>query len=68
MKAYNKQGNEIVEGIVASILSMESNGALHHGVLTHQDNGVATQTLPYILELFGTHIIGGHDQYLGVVI
>jgi len=38
----HKKGNKIEEGTVAGALSMEFNRAFHHGVLSHEHDGVAT--------------------------
>lgn len=47
---------------------MDTDGALHHGVLAHEDDGVTTETLPDVLELVGSDIVCGDDQHLRVVV
>lgn len=47
---------------------MDPDGALHHGVLAHEHNGVATQTLTNVLELSGSDVVGRHQEDLGVLV
>lgn len=56
-----------MNGVVSSLLSTKLNGALHHGVLPHENHRVATQTFPYALELRRANVFGGHDQNLGIL-
>lgn len=65
---YHKKGDKVKEGIVAGLLSMHSNGALHHGVLAHEHNRVTTQTPSDILKLVGPDVVGQHDQDLRVLL
>ena len=41
-ETYDKERNEIEEGIVASVISMDPDRPLHHGVFTHENHRVAT--------------------------
>ena len=44
-ETYDKERNEIEEGIVASVLGMDPDRPLHHGFFTHENNWVAMYTL-----------------------
>nr|GMD23826.1 hypothetical protein G7K_5812-T1 [Ipomoea batatas] len=59
--------NEGENSRVAGVLSMHADGALHHGVLTHEDDGITTEPPADVLELLGPYIVGAHHQYLRVV-
>ena len=47
---------------------MKPDGALHHGVFTHENHRISTQTLANVLQLVGSDIVGGSDQNLGVLV
>lgn len=68
VKTYHEKRNEIEESRVSSLLSMKPNGTLHHGILTHQNNRISTQTLANVLQLVGSNIVSGSDQNLTVLI
>lgn len=61
-------GEEVHDGGVAGLLRMDSDGALHHGVLAHEDDGIATKALANALKLGGADIIGADDEDLGVLL
>lgn len=65
---YHKMREEVSDGGVTSVFRMDSNGAFHHGVLTHKNNGIATKTLADALKLVGTDIIGTDDEDLRILI
>lgn len=60
-------GNEAHDGGVAGLLRVYSDGALHHGVLAHEDDGIAAEALADVLELVGADIIGADDEDLRVL-
>lgn len=64
---YHQKRNEVHNGLVASGLGMKLNGALHHGVLSHQNDRVTSETRPYLLKLVGTDIVSVDNQNLGVL-
>ena len=41
-ETYDKERNEVEEGIVSSVISMDPDRPLHHGVFTHENHRVAT--------------------------
>ena len=41
-ETYDKERNEVEEGIVASVIGMDPDRPLHHGVFTHENHRVAT--------------------------
>ena len=45
-------------------VSEDVDGALHHGVLAHEQHRVAAQALPDALELPRPHVVGAHHQDL----
>ena len=44
--------------VVASGLAVDADGALHHGVLPHEDDGLRAEGLADVLELLGANIVG----------
>lgn len=67
-KNYDEERNEIEVGLVPCLLGMQADRSLHHGVLPHQDDGIAAEALPDVLELIRSDVIGGGDQDLAVLI
>lgn len=65
---YYKQRNEGENRGVSSVLGVNPDRPFHHGVLTHEDNGIAPQTLPNVLELSGSDVVSRHHQHLRVLI
>lgn len=41
---HDKKGNKVEKCFVSGFLSVDTNGTLHHGVLTHENHGVTTKT------------------------
>lgn len=68
VETHNKQRNDVEYGVVAGLLSVDADGSLHHGVLPHQNHGIASQTLPDVLELSRTDVVGERHQNLSVLI
>lgn len=67
-KNYHKERDEIEIGLVSGLLGMETNGSLHHGVLPHEDDRIATQTLSNVLQLVRSDVVSCRDQDLTVQI
>uniref|UniRef100_A0A0E9XLH0 Uncharacterized protein n=1 Tax=Anguilla anguilla TaxID=7936 RepID=A0A0E9XLH0_ANGAN len=47
---------------------MATDGLAHHGVLAHQHHSLCTQGEADGLHLLGAHIVGPHNEALGVLI
>mmetsp|Transcript_20166 Transcript_20166/g.52460 ORF Transcript_20166/g.52460 Transcript_20166/m.52460 type:complete len:366 (-) Transcript_20166:205-1302(-) len=50
--------------VVARGLAVHLDGALHHGVLAHQDDSIRAQGPADLLELHGANVVGAHDEGL----
>mmetsp|Transcript_11374 Transcript_11374/g.34183 ORF Transcript_11374/g.34183 Transcript_11374/m.34183 type:complete len:380 (-) Transcript_11374:27-1166(-) len=61
-------GQDVGPPIVTGLLHIDADGALHHGVLTHQHRGVATETRADVHELLGADIVGVHQERLLVLL
>lgn len=60
-------GEEAGDGGVTGILRMDSDGAFHHGVFTHENDGIATKTPANALKLVRSDIIGANDENLRIL-
>lgn len=58
---------EVHGGGVTGLLRMDSDGTFHHGVLAHEDNGIATKALANALKLVRADIIGTDDEDLRIL-
>ena len=67
-ETYDKERIEIEEGIVASVLGTDPDRPLQHGVFTHENHRVATQTLANTLQLGGSDVVGRHNKDLVVLV
>lgn len=65
---YHKEGDDIQVSRIASLLGVDTDGPLHHGVLAHEHHGVRPQPLPDTLELIGAHIVGGAHEHLRILL
>lgn len=68
IETYNKQRNEAENRRVAGFLRVDPDRSFHHSVLTHENDGIAPQTLPNVLELVRSDVISRHHQHLRVFI
>lgn len=50
--------------VVAGPLDVVTQAALHHGVLTHEDDGLRAESRADALELLGAHMVSVHQESL----
>lgn len=67
-ETYNKERDEVENGLVSSVLSMNSDTSLHHGILTHENHRITAQTSPDVLKLVRPHVVGYRHQNLRILI
>ena len=53
---------------VGVLLQVSPDDLPHHGVLAHEDDGLASQGNPDLLHLFGSNIVGSDDEALGIFV
>jgi len=63
---FNDIGQQVGEVRVG--LHLTSDALLHHGVLAHQDLGLAAQRDADLLHLVGADVVGADNEALGVLI
>ncbi|CAK9179264.1 unnamed protein product [Ilex paraguariensis] len=68
LQAGQPQRNKVEVGLVAGLLRMDPDGPLHHSIFPHQHDRVSTKSLPNILQLVRSDIVGRGDEDLGVLI
>jgi hypothetical protein len=59
-------GLELLDGGSRVLLAKLTDALAHHGVLSHEDFSLATESLTSLLELTGTYIVNFDDEALGV--
>lgn len=67
-KPYYEEWKKVQQRLVASVLRMELDATANQSILAHKHNRIAAQPLPDVLHLVRSHVVGRHDQNLGVLI
>lgn len=62
----NKKRNETEKIRIASLLSVDPDRPLHHGVFSHKNNRISTKPTANVLKLGGTDVISSDNENLCV--